>query len=150
MNLKIPYWYIIAVPALLIFFGSLSNQVVLLRNHGEFPVLLNSKQIEEMKADQKEMDEARKLFGGDSLRMSFSSVDTSVNVKSHLMDSSGDFIDDVHAVMTQGSRFKALSDIWNFGDYIYSVGDFGVLLGYMAWAVAPFLWIALIIKDYNT
>ena len=43
--LKIPYWYLIAIPLLSIGLGTVSNQVVLWDNFDKFPVMYNAEKV---------------------------------------------------------------------------------------------------------
>src|SRR5208282_1411341 len=48
----------------------------------------------------------------------------------------GQFIDSVHSIMGPNSRLKAMADVFDLGNGIYSIGDFGIILGSYLW---PFL-----------
>jgi hypothetical protein len=60
-----------------------------------------------------------------------------------LDDIQGQFLDSVHSVMGPNSRLKALADVFDLGDGIYSVGDFGIILGAYFWPFTSLLFLAL-------
>ena len=49
-------------------------------------------------------------------------------------------LDDVHCVMTHKTHLNALADIFDLGT-IYSIGDFGLILGGWLWSFAPFVFV---------
>lgn len=59
----------------------------------------------------------------------------------------GTLIDDVHVVMTPGMRLKFLSDVFDFKDGLYSIGDGALLLGYFLWSFAPYVWVFGVIEE---
>ena len=116
--------YILALPLLLTVLGAASNQAVLIANHDTFPVMLNDKKTEAMTVEQKS--------DASSIRMpqpAMEDVDGTV------------MLDDVHCVMTHKTHLNFLADIFDLKDGIYSVGDFGLMLGDWFWAFAPFIFV---------
>jgi len=119
---KIPYWYLIAVPVLLIGLGAASNQAVLITNHGKFPVLINEAQAE--KYCPRDPDITGAAYCGNG----------------------GEFIDGEHTVMNQHSRLKFLSDIFNMKHSIMSIGDFLLVLGEWIWDWSRLAWLVLVVR----
>lgn len=135
---KVPYWYLWAVPALAIFLGAASNQFVLIANHGKFPVMMNEAQVVHFCAATPEQDEFS------TKRPRFSVLKTSVDFTS--CSHGGQFIDQVHSVMGPNSRLKAMSDILNLKDGIYSIGDIGIILGSWLFSFTPIAWTVLTVR----
>ena len=54
-------------------------------------------------------------------------------------------IDTVHETMTKDTHLNALADIFDLGS-IYSIGDFGIILGMWLNTFAPVVWGTLVIK----
>lgn len=139
--MKIPYWPIIGIPLLLMFFGAASNQAVLVANWGKFPVMGNDRIILKMKtadAQEKEWEEQKQ----------FAVLKTAVSKK--LVISGDQFLDDVHSIMGPNSRLKFLADYIDLKSSLYSPGDLLVMLGQFLWPFAIPAWVALVIKDHNT
>jgi hypothetical protein len=99
---KFPYWYLIAVPALLFGLGVMSNQSVLVANHGKFPVMLS-----------------------EGMRYKYCHVDPEelVDIPDISCAKGGQMIDETHSIMGPNSHLKVLSDIIPLGSTIYSIGD---------------------------
>src|ERR1700676_3045995 len=96
---KFPYWYLIAIPALLFGLGVVSNQSVLIANHGKFPVMLSQGMYYKYCTAQSEED--------------YMKAPAISCVKG------GEMIDETHSVMGPKSHLKALSDIIPIGSTIY-------------------------------
>ncbi len=124
---KFPYWYLIVVPILLICLGVMSNQAVLVANHGKFPVMLNPSWMARVCAPISPDDEDYDLVPAVSCRKG------------------GEMIDKTHSVMEPNSHLKALSDIFPLGS-IYSIGDAFIELGLWLYSSTPFMWLALTIR----
>ena len=116
--------YILALPLLLTVLGAASNQAVLIANHDTFPVMLNDKKISMM--DERRAEQEIKFVHP---QPAMEDVDGTV------------MLDDVHCVMTHKTHLNFLADIFDLKDGIYSVGDFGLMLGDWFWAFAPFIFV---------
>lgn len=138
---KFPYWYLLAVPVLLIGLGAASNQAVLVANHGKFPVMLNDAQVSRFCEDDR--DTEQKLIKRD-----FSVLDSSVPDVACIKG--GQFLDPVHSIMGKNSNLKALADVFNLGDGLYSIGDFGIMLGEFFSTFTFYMWIALTVRKLAT
>jgi hypothetical protein len=115
--------YILALPLLLTVLGAASNQIVLIANHDTFPVLLNEKKTEAATAEQK-------FVQSPVIKPQPAREDAEGLV----------MLDDVHCVMTHETHLNDLADIFDLGN-IYSIGDFGLILGDYLWVFAPFLFV---------
>lgn len=114
---RIPYWYLIVVPVLLLVLGAVSNQLVLIANGGRFPVLLNPAQIVFF------MQDSGKVVNGIS------------------------YLDEVHTVMRHEDHLKFLADIINLGHAgVLSIGDLFIELGQFLWDFGPVMWLGLAIR----
>jgi hypothetical protein len=131
--MKIPYWKIIAIPLLLIFSGAASNQAVLVANWGKFPVMVNHRVEQKLKARNAVPDFS--IFR--------TAVPQNKKADTDLM------IDDIHCVMTPQSRLKVLADWINLQTDIMSPGDLLIMLGEFLWQFALIAWIVLVIKKFN-
>jgi hypothetical protein len=129
---RIPYWYLIAIPLLLIFSGTVSNQLVFLTNDGKFPVMVNQKELEAMTSPDTDV---LAILGITKPKKAISSP-----------DKSNQFIDSQHTVMVPENRLKFLADWINLGEGIYSPGDMAIMLGEYLWTFAPIAWLALVIR----
>jgi Family of unknown function (DUF5317) len=127
---KFPYWYLIAIPALLFCLGVVSNQSVLVANHGKFPVML-SKGMYYKYCTPDDPEEA-------------------VNVPAISCIKGGEMIDETHSVMGPNSHLKALSDIVPIGSTIYSIGDGLLELGLWLLSFTPIAWLFLTIRKLAT
>lgn len=117
---RIPYWYLIVIPVLLIVLGAASNQLVLIANGGRFPVLLNAAQIGFF------MQDSGKVVDGIS------------------------YLDEVHTVMRPEDHLRVLADIINLGRAgVMSIGDLFIELGQFFWNFTPFMWLALAVRKLS-
>jgi hypothetical protein len=134
---KFPYWYLLAIPALLFAAGVASNQVVLVANHGKFPVAMNAMWMD-------------KFCSPPVANTDDDAYEEEVAYIAHIPTSSckkgGEMIDDTHSVMGPNSHFKALADIFPLGHAIYSVGDGLLYLGDWLLSFTPIMWLALTIR----
>lgn len=125
---KFPYWYLLAIPALLFAAGVASNQAVLVANHGKFPVAMNAAWMDKFCSTRgMEPDE----------------ID---NIPPASCAVGGEMIDNTHSVMGPNSHLKFLADIFPLGHAIYSVGDGLLYLGDWLLSFTPFMWLALTIR----
>lgn len=130
---KFPYLWLIAVPVLSIFLGAASNQVVLVANHGKFPVMIN-----------------------DAFYAKFCTIPPDADPELIAMIppiaclKGGQMIDEVHSIMGPNSHLKLLSDIFPLGDAIYSVGDGLINFGSWMLTFSPIAWLFLTMRRlYN-
>jgi hypothetical protein len=114
--------YILAIPVLFTFLGAASNQLVLIVNGDTFPVLLNAKKVDAATAPPELKFPAPVSRPQPAMETSDGTI----------------MLDDVHCVMTSQTHLNALADVFDLGN-IYSIGDFGLILGEYLWAFAPFL-----------
>jgi hypothetical protein len=126
---KFPYWYLIAVPALLFGLGVVSNQSVLVANHGKFPVMLSQGMYYKYCTPQSEEDE---------------------DAPSISCIKGGEMIDETHSVMGPNSHLKVLSDIIPIGSTIYSIGDGLLELGSWLLSYTLIAWLFLTIRKLAT
>lgn len=146
---RVPYWQMFAIPALLIVSGATSNQLVLISNHGKFPVMMNERQIVKSRARAEAIAEYQ-AAGLITLPENFKKFSIQhTYITSSDLDLQGQFLDDVHSFMGANSHLKVLSDIFDMGRQIESIGDFFIDLGQLLWTYAPFVWAALIIRKFN-
>lgn len=124
---KFPYWYLIVVPVLLFCLGVLSNQAVLVANHGKFPVMMNPAWTE-AKCSLKNVD-----------------PDLIPLIPANHCSKGGEMIDRTHSIMGPNSHLKALADIFPLGA-IYSIGDGLLYLGEWLLSFSPFMWLALTLR----
>lgn len=125
---KFPYWQLLAIPVLLFGLGAGSNQIVLVANHGTFPVMVNKVDIVKMCHDASDVPPV--LQG----------IACTTDGKG------GEYLDPVHVIMTPESRLKPLADIFNLGDGIYSIGDFLLMLSFGMVPFAPIAWLVLTLR----
>jgi hypothetical protein len=123
---KFPYWYLIAVPALLFGLGVASNQAVFLANHGKFPVMLNE-------------------AGDERVCTTTSQEIFNTTPKSSCLHG-GQMIDYRHSVMGPNSHLKVLSDIFPEQGYTYSIGDGLLALSGWLFHFTPIMWLILTIR----
>jgi hypothetical protein len=124
---RFPYWYLLAIPVLLVCLGMASNQAVFLANAGKFPVRMNPTWMD-LKCSTKGMDPA--------------DVDA---LPSSWCGKGGQMLDQRHSIMGPNSNLKFLADIFNFGG-MYSIGDGFIALGEWLLTFTPFMWLALVIR----
>jgi hypothetical protein len=113
--------------------GAASNQLVLIANHDKFPVMVNAYKLKQMQAPRETIFE--RIFGSHPITAPQPAVE----------DPDG-MIDEVHCVMTDKTHLNFLADIFDLHDAIYSIGDFGLMLGDWLQTFCPFVWAALIIR----
>lgn len=140
---RIPYFYLIAVPVLLVLSGVASNQAVLVANWGKFPVMMNERQVQLQAKMQEQMDQADQKQANDD---PFSSFNTSVDTDKIVLDSQSQFLDDVHSIMGHNSRLKFMADIFNMGQFICSIGDLLLWLGEWLGSYSFIMWLGLILR----
>jgi hypothetical protein len=122
--------YIVAVPLLLFFLGSASNQLVLNVNNDTFPVHISAAKV--LKA---ETGETVELIGGAKL------------VGDVLILSDGtQMLDYTHCVMTSKTHLNFLADVIDLKDQgIESVGDVLIDFGLWSGSFAPFIWATVVL-----
>ena len=125
---KFPYWYLLAIPVLLFGLGIMSNQAVLVANHGKFPVMMNAAW----------MDKYCSLKQADPEEIA--------DIPAIACAKGGEMIDEVHSVMGPNSHLKVLADIFPLGRAIYSIGDGFIYLGDWLMSFAPIAWLALVLR----
>src|SRR5208282_614182 len=125
---KFPYWYLLAVPILLYCLGVSSNQIVLVANHGKFPVMMNASWMD-MKCSTAGMD-----------------PEDVEAMPSSWCGKGGEMLDETHSVMGPNSHLKALADILPIGHAIYSIGDSLLYLGAWLLSFTPYMWLALTVR----
>lgn len=126
---KFPYWYLLAVPVLLFALGAALNQIVLIANHGTFPVQANKVMIMTRCVDPDDMPEQLK------------------GVVCQTDGNGGQYLDfRGHVIMTDKTHLNFLADIFDLGDGIYSIGDFLLMLGQLGLNCGPIAWVALVIR----
>ena len=119
------YLWILCIPLAISFFGIASNQAVLIANGDKFPVMLNGTKMSIVRMEQADADIPRLIY---------------ISVVRDGM------IDRTHCLMTPQTHLTALADIFDLGS-IYSIGDFGIMLGDWLWGFCPFIWVALVLKE---
>lgn len=129
---KFPYWYLIAIPVLMFVLGAASNQAVLIANHGKFPVMMNEAEVSLACAPPSEDKESQK----------FSIFNSSVPS----CTKGGQFLDRTHSIMGPNSHLKALADIFDLGEAVFSLGDFSIMLGTFLLKFTPLAWLFLTIR----
>ena len=140
---RIPYLYLLALPWLLVFFGALSNQLVLAANQAVFPVLLNPRQVAKMQKNETDIEQIIGMIPGAN-DAKFSVMDSSLNADTATVSDDG-MTDTVHRVMRSTDKLKFLADWINTGDAVYSPGDELIQLGAFLWGYAPTVWCVLTI-----
>lgn len=138
---KVPYWYLLAIPLLLVISGAASNQCVIVANWGKFPVMMNERVAAQAQKNACIPDD---IFG--NIR-SFSIFDTSVSADdiSESCEPS-QFLDDTHSIMGRNSHLKILADVINLGDSICSIGDLLIWLGTWLLRFTPIMWLTLMLR----
>ena len=104
--------YILAIPVLFTFLGAASNQLVLIKNHDTFPVMVNDKKLQEMTSPKEK-----------SVEIEFNKPMPAFEADDTVM------LDDVHCLMTSHTHLNFLADVFDMHDAIYSIGDFMLMLG---------------------
>jgi len=122
--------YILVIPTLMFMLGVASNQAVLMANHDRFPVLVNETKMAEH-------------VGTHDVQVGGITI-TVPNPATTEADGTV-MIDDVHCLMSHKTHLNALADVWDLGS-IYSVGDFGILLGSYVWGFAPFIFLFDVVR----
>ena len=129
------FLWILLAPYIVTGLGAASNQAVLIANHDKFPVMVNAVKLDEYTGPK--IDIVTVLTGTPSAE------------KPKPTDAT--YIDDVHIVMTSDTHLNALADIFDFHSAIYSIGDFGLMLGEWMSGFCPFVFLALVFnKCWNT
>jgi hypothetical protein len=124
--------YIVALPVLLIVLGAASNQAVLIANHDKFPVMVNDAKLAEFRHVDPVVEMFRRALGLQQQQLP------------------PDMIDDVHCIMTSKTHLNAMADIFDLGGGIYSIGDFGIILGETLGPLANLGWVILVVRKlYN-
>ena len=149
---KIPYWWLIALPLLSIALGTLSNQVVLWANFDKFPVMYNDEKIHQS-CQVKTADPANSLIailtGHAAPKKDVPSIFAPMPAKDlDMCENGGQFLDDTHVIMSKESKLKWMSDIWDFHDVTYSIGDFLIMLGEWIFSWAPLAWLVLVLRKH--
>lgn len=114
---RIPYWKLVAIPALLYMLGAASNQAVLIANGGRFPVQVTPAAL------KYEIGEERTR-----------TVDGIV------------YLDPVHTVMRPEDHLKMLADVIDLHVATFSIGDLFLIVGDFGFAKGIVAWLALILK----
>ena len=138
--LKVPYWYLIAIPLLSIALGTVSNQVVLWANFDKFPVMSNNEKIHQS-CQTPDRPKAPKKDAPSILKPQPAK-------DSDLCRNGGIFLDDTHVIMTKDSKLKFLADIWDFHEVTYSIGDFFLMFAEWMLSWAPLAWLVLVIRKF--
>lgn len=123
---KFPYWYLVAIPVLTFCLGVASNQVVLVANHGKFPVMINEVTQEKFCTPSPDINPA--------------------SIPRNACEKGGQFMDETHSVMGENSHLKVLSDIFPLGKQVYSIGDGFIFLGDWMLSFGPAMWLGLTIR----
>lgn len=129
------FLWVLLAPWLIAGAGSASNQAVLIANHDKFPVMVNAVKLEEMRPHQD------KDFQG-IIADIFGKPRPSPPVAS----ATDDMLDDIHCVMTSKTHLNFLADIFDLHDAIYSIGDFGLMLGEWLQTFCPYVFLALVFR----
>ena len=129
--LRSSFLWILMSPYIVTGLGAASNQAVLIANHDKFPVMVNAVKLDEYTGEPK-IDIVTVLTGTPSAE------------KPKPTDAI--YLDDVHIMMTSDTHLNALADIFDFHSTIYSIGDFGLMLGEWMQSFCPFVFLALVFK----
>lgn len=108
--------WILLLPYAATFIGAALNQLVLLANHGRFPVAWNSARLAGL-------DQSTLVVGNDGVVM----------------------LDNVHCIMTSKTHLNFFADILDFGDGIYSIGDELLKLGGWFDTFCIYCWICVVV-----
>jgi hypothetical protein len=136
---KVPYWYLIAIPLLSFGLGAASNQAVLIANGDKFPVMVNAEKIQKWCAPAIDADPLSALI------RHIMHTETAKDPNS--CTNGGVFLDGVHTIMRPKDHLKFLADIFDLGS-IYSIGDFGIILGSWMWDWSLIAWVVLVIRKF--
>jgi hypothetical protein len=153
---KIPYWYLFAIPLLSIGLGTLSNQVVLWSNFDKFPVMYNNEKIHQScqaPDPSKAGTDLISILTGHKVPapVAKSVPDIFAPMPAKDMDlcqNGGKFLDDTHVIMSKESKLKWLSDVWDFKDVTYSIGDFFLMFADWMLQWAPLAWLVLVLRRF--
>ena len=115
--------YLFAVPLLLIFLGSASNEAVLVANHDCFPVMMNDAKIN--------------LYHNE-LALAAAAGDEKADIANVLLEHG--YLDDTHVIMTADTRLNFLADWIDLRTATYSIGDLLLFLGEWLMSVATPVW----------
>ena len=125
------FLWILLAPYIVTGLGAASNQAVLIANHDKFPVMVNAVKLDEYTGEPK-IDIVTVLTGKPSAE------------KPKPTDAA--YIDDVHIVMTDQTHLNFLADVFDMHEAIYSIGDFGLMLGEWMQSFCPMVFLALVFK----
>ena len=143
---KVPYWYLIAIPLLSLGLGIASNQAVLIANHDKFPVMVNEEKLQKYCAPAKE-DAGFAAIIAKITGHKESDDKVIVAPDPYSCENGGEFIDNVHIIMTKKTHLNFLADVFDLGA-IYSIGDFGIIFAEWMWEWAVIAWLVLVIRKF--
>jgi hypothetical protein len=138
---KLPYWYLIAIPLLSLGLGAASNQAVLIANGDKFPVMVNAEKIHKACAPAIDADPLSALI------RNIMHTETAKDPDPNSCTNGGVFLDGVHTIMQPKDHLKFLADIFDLGS-IYSIGDFGIILGSWMWDWSLSAWVVLVLRKF--
>ena len=144
---KVPYWYLIAIPLLATFLGAASNQAVLIANGDKFPVMYNNEKIHQSCQTHDALAATpfiALLLGPQAPKL----IEPKPAKDEDLCQNGGKFLDDTHVIMDKDSHLKALADIFDMHDAVYSIGDFVLMLGEWMFDWASIAWLVLVIRKF--
>ena len=144
--LNIPYWYLIAIPLLSFGIGVASNQAVLIANGDKFPVMANEENLRKYCAPADE-DAGFAAIIAEITGQKAHSEKSVVTPDPYSCQAGGEFIDNVHIIMTKKTHLNFLADVFDLGA-IYSIGDFGIIFAewMLDWAVIA--WLVLVLRKF--
>ena len=130
------FLWVLLAPWLIAGAGAASNQAVLIANFDKFPVMVNAYRLEEMQAPKETPFESliTRILGEPNPATSVSPLVTY------------GMLDEVHCVMTSKTHLNFLADIFDLHDAIYSIGDFGLMLGEWLQTFCPYVFLALVFR----
>jgi hypothetical protein len=130
------FLWVLLAPWTIAGLGAASNQLVLIANHDKFPVMINAYRLEKMMTPKENTFESliTSAFGKPNPAYEISPLVTY------------GMIDEVHCVMTTQTHLNFLADVFDLKDSIYSIGDFGLMLGEYLQTFCPYVFLALILK----
>ena len=120
--------WIVLTPLAFTLGGVASNQIVLIANHDTFPVEVNTYKEKLVVA---------------KARAEWDSKSEERSVSTPLPEG---MLDDTHCVMTHYTHLNFLADVFDLKDGIYSIGDFGIMLGEWLWTFCPFMWLFEVVR----
>lgn len=139
--LRLTFLWVLLLPYLIGNLGAASNQLVLVANHDKFPVMYNEVLTAEFHAINAEKIKFFESVPEDSDKKPLARV-MEATIKA--ADAAG-IVDERHCLMTSKTHLNFLSDVFDFHDGIYSIGDgFLYLAGWLD-TFCPFVWVALIL-----